>query len=46
MSLPDFKTLIVAVKTPSVEDVLGNVRPLTVFTLVNGAFDKLPEGTV
>jgi len=46
MSLPDFKTLVVAVQAASVEDALVNAGPLTVFAPVNGAFDKLPEGTV
>jgi len=45
-SLPDFKTLVVAVKAAGVEDALVNAGPLTVFAPVNGAFDKLPEGTV
>ena len=46
MSLPDFKTLVVAVQAANVEDALVNAGPLTVFAPVNGAFDKLPEGTV
>ena len=46
MSLDDFKTLVVAVKAAGVEDALVNAGPLTVFAPVNGAFDKLPEGTV
>lgn len=45
-SLDDFKTLVVAVKAAGVEDALVNAGPLTVFAPVNGAFDKLPEGTV
>ena len=45
-SLDDFKTLVVAVEAAGVEDALVNVGPLTVFAPVNGAFDKLPEGTV
>lgn len=45
-SLDDFSTLVVAVKAAGVEDALVNVGPLTVFAPVNGAFDKLPEGTV
>jgi len=45
-SLDDFATLVVAVKAAGVEDALVNVGPLTVFAPVNGAFDKLPEGTV
>ncbi|PCH54187.1 MAG: fasciclin [Flavobacteriaceae bacterium] len=45
-SLDDFKTLVVAIKAAGVEDALVNAGPLTVFAPVNGAFDKLPEGTV
>lgn len=46
MSLPDFSTLVVAVKAAEVQDALVNVGPLTVFAPVNEAFGKLPEGTV
>lgn len=46
MSLPDFKTLVVAVQAAGVEDALVNAGPLTVFAPVNSAFDKLPAGTV
>jgi len=45
-SIDDFSTLVVAVQAAGVEDALVNVGPLTVFAPVNGAFDKLPEGTV
>lgn len=45
-SLDDFSTLVVAIEAASVEDALVNVGPLTVFAPINGAFDKLPEGTV
>jgi uncharacterized surface protein with fasciclin (FAS1) repeats len=45
-SLDDFKRLVIAVKAASIEDALVNVGPLTVFAPVNGAFDKLPEGTI
>jgi len=45
-SLDDFKTLVVAIEAAGVEDAVVNVGPLTVFAPVNGAFDKLPEGTV
>jgi uncharacterized surface protein with fasciclin (FAS1) repeats len=45
-SLDDFKTLVVAIEAAGVEDALVNAGPLTVFAPVNGAFDKLPEGTV
>jgi len=46
LSLPDFSTLVVAVKAAGVQDALVNAGPLTVFAPVNAAFDKLPEGTV
>jgi len=45
-SLDDFKTLVVAVKAAGLENTLVNAGPLTVFAPVNGAFDKLPEGTI
>lgn len=45
-SLPDFTTLVVAIEAASVQDAVVNVGPLTIFAPVNGAFDKLPEGTV
>lgn len=45
-SLDDFKTLVVAIEAAGVEDALVNAGPLTVFAPVNGAFGKLPEGTV
>ena len=45
-SIDDFSTLVVAIEAGGVEDALVNVGPLTVFAPVNGAFDKLPEGTV
>ncbi len=45
-SLDDFKTLVVAIEAAGVEDALVNAGPLTIFAPVNGAFDKLPEGTV
>jgi len=45
-SLDDFSTLVVAIEAAGVEDAVVNVGPLTVFAPVNGAFDKLPEGTV
>jgi uncharacterized surface protein with fasciclin (FAS1) repeats len=45
-SLDDFKTLVVAIEAAGVEDALVNAGPLTVFAPVNGAFDKLPKGTV
>ena len=45
-SLDDFKTLVLAIEAAGVEDALVNTGPLTVFAPVNGAFDKLPAGTV
>jgi uncharacterized surface protein with fasciclin (FAS1) repeats len=45
-SLDDFKTLVAAIEAAGVEDAVVNVGPLTIFAPVNGAFDKLPEGTV
>lgn len=45
-SLDDFKTLVAAIEAAGVEDALVNAGPLTVFAPVNGAFDKLPAGTV
>jgi len=45
-SLDDFKTLVVAIEAAGVQDALVNAGPLTVFAPVNGAFDKLPAGTV
>ncbi len=46
MSLPDFSTLVTAVKAAGVEDALVNAGPLTVFAPTNAAFNKLPKGTV
>ncbi len=45
-SLDDFKTLVAAIEAAGVEDAVVNVGPLTIFAPVNGAFDKLPAGTV
>ena len=45
-SLDDFKTLVVAIEAAGVQDAVVNAGPLTVFAPVNGAFDKLPAGTV
>ncbi len=39
-------TLVTAVKTASLVDVLSNAGPFTVFAPTNAAFDKLPAGTV
>ncbi len=45
-SLPDFKTLVVAIEAAGVQDAVVNAGPLTIFAPLNSAFDKLPEGTV
>jgi uncharacterized surface protein with fasciclin (FAS1) repeats len=42
----DHTTLVTAVKTAELVDVLSNAGPFTVFAPVNSAFDKLPAGTV
>jgi uncharacterized surface protein with fasciclin (FAS1) repeats len=42
----DHSTLVTAVKTAGLVDVLSNVGPFTVFAPVNSAFDALPAGTV
>jgi uncharacterized surface protein with fasciclin (FAS1) repeats len=43
---PDHTTLVTAVTTAGLVDVLSNVGPFTVFAPVNAAFDALPAGTV
>ena len=43
---PDHTTLAAAVTAASLEDVLSNAGPLTVFAPNNAAFEKLPAGTV
>jgi uncharacterized surface protein with fasciclin (FAS1) repeats len=43
---PDHTTLVTAVQTAGLVDVLTNVGPFTVFAPVNAAFDALPAGTV
>ena len=43
---PDHTTLVTAVKTADLVDVLSNAGPFTVFAPTNAAFDKLPKGTV
>ncbi|HSI91574.1 MAG TPA: fasciclin domain-containing protein [Adhaeribacter sp.] len=43
---PDHTTLVTAVKTAGLVDVLANAGPFTVFAPTNEAFDKLPKGTV
>jgi uncharacterized surface protein with fasciclin (FAS1) repeats len=42
----DHATLVTAVTTAGLVDVLSNVGPFTVFAPVNSAFDALPAGTV
>ncbi|HQR94578.1 MAG: fasciclin [Bacteroidetes bacterium 24-39-8] len=42
----DHSTLVTAVKAAELVDVLSNTGPFTVFAPTNGAFDKLPAGTV
>lgn len=43
---PDHSTLVAALKTAEYVDALSNAGPFTVFAPTNGAFDKLPAGTV
>lgn len=43
---PDHSTLVTAVTTAGLVDALSNAGPFTVFAPVNGAFEKLPAGTV
>lgn len=45
-SIDDFSTLVTAVKTAGLAEVLSSEGPFTVFAPVNKAFEKLPEGTV
>lgn len=42
----DHTTLVTAVKTAGLVDVLQSAGPFTVFAPTNEAFDKLPKGTV
>lgn len=42
----DHTTLVAAVKAAGLVDTLKGAGPFTVFAPVNGAFDKLPKGTV
>lgn len=42
----DHTTLVAAVKAAGLVDTLASKGPFTVFAPVNGAFDKLPAGTV
>jgi uncharacterized surface protein with fasciclin (FAS1) repeats len=41
-----FKTLLAAVKTAGLEDVLRQQGPFTVFAPTDEAFEKLPKGTI
>ena len=43
---PDHTTLVTAVKAAGLVDTLSGNGPFTVFAPVNGAFEKLPAGTV
>jgi len=45
-SSPDHTTLVQAVKTAELVDVLTNAGPFTVFAPTNAAFEALPAGTV
>lgn len=42
----NFSTLVAAVKAAGLVETLNGEGPFTVFAPVNGAFDKLPDGTV
>ena len=42
----DHTTLVAAVKAAGLVDTLSGSGPFTVFAPTNGAFDKLPDGTV
>ncbi len=43
---PDHKTLVTAVQTANLVDVLSNAGPFTVFAPTDAAFNALPKGTV
>ena len=43
---PALSTLVAAVKAAGLVDTLNGPGPFTIFAPVNGAFDKLPAGTV
>jgi uncharacterized surface protein with fasciclin (FAS1) repeats len=45
-SLPNFSTLVTAVKAAGLVDTLAGPGPFTVFAPDNAAFGKLPAGTV
>ncbi len=46
MQSKEHSTLVAAVQAASIEHVLVNAGPLTVFAPVNAAFEALPPGTV
>jgi len=46
MNSKDHTTLVAAVKAAGLVQTLESKGPFTVFAPTNGAFDKLPEGTV
>ncbi len=46
VSSPDHTTLVKAVQTAGLVDVLTNAGPFTVFAPTNAAFKQLPAGTV
>jgi uncharacterized surface protein with fasciclin (FAS1) repeats len=46
MNSHDHTTLVAAVKAAGLVDTLSGPGPFTVFAPTNGAFDKLPDGTV
>jgi uncharacterized surface protein with fasciclin (FAS1) repeats len=46
IALPNFKTLVAAVKAAGLVDTLKNPGPFTVFAPTDEAFARLPEGTV
>lgn len=43
---PDHTTLVTAVTAADLVNTLSNAGPFTVFAPTNGAFEKLPKGTV
>ncbi len=43
---PDFSTLVAAVTAAGLVETLSGAGPFTVFAPTNGAFEKLPAGTV
>ncbi len=46
IALPNFKTLVTAVKAAGLVDTLKNPGPFTVFAPTDEAFARLPKGTV